>query len=808
MEKRIYGKMPDPLASNAEKISPEYGLATAIAIQDEWFAGGMIDNKTFFFGRNQEIHKNRLYYRGEQDVELHKQFVERQKGDLSYMNLNWVPINIAEKFCNIVINGLSDENYRFEVKSVDRFAALERKNKIYDIKNQMALKPVMEKVKQYFNVDLTPSSPLPEDEEEINFWVEVKDRPKVEIAEEILVNYVKKTNEWDFIKQQIDKDLVINGIAVARVYTDNMNGVQLQYVDPEAYGHSYVEKNNFSDAYYHFFVDTITLSDLRRENPDLSDDECRKIAKLYSAQNKKTEWNYDTQPIHTFLDFRIHIMRYCYKTIKEIVYKKYHDKKNRVKKVAKRDSDYSVPEGAENSKISKRIDTWYEGNYVVGSNKYVWGWKECEWNAKDEMNKVMSPFVVVATNIYKNKLKSFLNNIEPFTEQMQYIHLKIQHLMAELKPDIIELDLDMLADLNTDTKGESKSKTWELALNLLNTKGVVIKKRLDMGEEGMKEGTAVKPTPTRQGTALTELLNLWAHYYNALREVTGINPAKDGTVNPNSLVGVNQMMILASNTATKHIAQAAIDFDLAVCKTISARIKDVFKFEEGKAIAKKYKSAVGKESVDLLTSLDGRHKHEFGFFAELTPSQEELTELRTDLSMALQEGTIDISDKAEILRIAKTSFKQAEEYMRFIRKRRIKERQKEQEMMQQLQTESNIAAAEQAAQSKVEAYGLQKQIDLDYEAKLSEVRLMERQAQHQIDAPKDDVEFQRDVYKEQVKAATTMNLARYKEDAKDLRLKDQSTHQSKLINQRQNQTPPVDFKEMEQPTFLDEMQIQ
>lgn len=788
---------PDPLASNAEKATDEYGLKVAASISGEWFNGGMAEgNDNNFMGRNSFVNEMRLYFRGEQDTAQTKKFISRQKFDLKYLNQDFRTINIAEKFCNIVIAGISDDHYHLDIYSIDRFAALEKKGKRLDLKNKMVGKPMLENFKELFGIDITPKGYLPEDDEELDMYMEMKERPKVEIGEEITVNFVKETNDWKNIKEKANEDLTIAGLCGTRIYTDPDNGIMLQYVDPETYVHSYVEKNDFSDAYYHGFVDTITLSEFRREVPDISDMDLRQIAKLYGASNGSQVTDYSSEAINTLLDYRIHVLRYCYKTTKEIVYKRYLDKKNNLKKVAKRDSDFEVPDGSEKSRLSKSFETWYEGNYIIGSNRYIWGWKESENISRDEMNKPVSPFQMRATSIYKNRIKSFLKNIVPLCDQMQYIHLKIQHLMAELKPDIVELDLDMLADLSTDTKGESKSQTWELALSLLQVKGAVIKKRLDMGEEGMKDARAVTLSTQQQGSGITVLLNGWAHYYNILREVTGINPAKDGTSGQNSLVGVNQMMILASNSATKYIVDSALDFDKRVCECISSRVKGIYSFKEKSTkIQRLYEQAIGKQSIDALEPFKHRHKHEFGFLARLMPSRDEIEDLRTDLSVAIQEGTIDISQKAEIIRIAKTNLKQAEEYMAFLRKRTIKERQKEQEQMQQLQTQSNIQAAEAAAQSKTQSYAMQREIDLKYQAQLSEIELRKRQAEHQIDAPKDEKEFQWDVYKEQVKAATVMNIQGFKEQAKDMRLKDQSTHQSKMIDQRKKESPPIDFKQ-------------
>ena len=576
LKPRDLTSIPDPLASSEEKLTTEYGLKYCAAIQSEWFNGGMIDKTSLFMGRHQFVRDMRLYNRGEQDALPYKEHVARQKEDLAYLNLDWTPINICEKFTNIVRNGISDDFYRVELRSVDKFSMLQKKEAYQKHRINMASKKMLERANEIFGIDLKTKGFIPEDEEELELYTDIKERPKQEIAEEIMIDFVKKTNKWDYLKKETVKDLVLVDLQVARVYTDMNDGVKLEYVDPESYGHSYVERNDFSDAFYHFYVDTITINDIRRES-GYDETTCREIAELYGSQNNSNTIDYRSCPFQTILDYGIHVMRFCFKSDKEIVKKAYYDKDGNLKKTATRDKDYQVPEGSEKSRLSKRLDTWYEGSYVVGSNKYLYNYKESEILAKDEMNKVLPPFIAQSTNIYKNTLKSFLSNIIPICNQLQYTHLKIQHLQAELKPDLIVLDLDQLAELGTDTKGDDKGQTWKTALSLLNVKGTVITKRINMGEDGIKDGPAARPMANQQGSALTALLNIWAHYYNLIRETTGVNPARDGTANANTLVGVNQMLQLASNTATKHLVDASVLFDRRICETISSRIKGIFK---------------------------------------------------------------------------------------------------------------------------------------------------------------------------------------------------------------------------------------
>ncbi len=786
--------LPDPLASNEEKLSLEYALKVAKSIGHEWFGGGIIGDTCLFGERHLWIKKMRRYNRGEQDVEQYKKILARQAEDKDLLNMDWHITNYAEKFTNVVRNGITEDFYRIDIRSADKLSLLKKQQRVLEHKKNMHSKEMLEKAKELHGIDLVPKGFVPEDEEELNLYTHIKERDSHEIVEEILINHVKEVSDWGYIFKENVKDLVESDLMVTRIYTDPNNGVTCEYVDPECYGHSYVERKDFKDAFYHFVVETISINDIRRESR-YDETTLRKIAALYAQRNGKNLNDSKTATLNQILDYQVDVMRYCLKSDKEIVYKAYQDKKNKTKKVAKRDSSYKVPVGAEKSRLSKRLDTWYEGSYIVGSDNLVFGWKESENLAKDSMNRVLPPFTAYSTNIYKNDLRSFLSNIIPSINKLIIADYKIQQLMLELKPDLIVMNLDQLAELSTDTKGAKKEDVWKTALSILNVKGVIFEKTIDMGDEGgVQQGQSARPAPNQQGSALGPLLNIWAHYYNIIRETTGINPAADGSLSEDALVGVNQLMRLAANTTTKHIADTALMFDKKVCETISTRVKGIFSLKEAKKIQKMYEEAVGKQNIEIIEGLKDRHLHEFGFSVEMVPAKQDLDELRQDLQIALQEGSIDVSEKSDIYRVARTNVKQAYEYMRYLRRRRMKEEMRKVEHNQKLQSQSNAQAAQMKAQSDLQLKQAQGQIDIAKEKELSKLRIEEALAMQQITSPEKEVDFQREVYLEKIKAVGGFNLTKFKEDEKTKREVANSTRQSKMIEQRDKKLGSFDFE--------------
>jgi hypothetical protein len=782
-------KIPDPLAPDAEKKQNTYGLQMAHFIENEWFNGGIESKNCNFMTRRNWIREKRLFVRAESDTNEDKNLFARNDGDLDYINLDWEQLNLAQKFCRIVSNGIQDSNYNLDIRAADAVSLKLKQNRIDLLKSKMYARPMLEKAKQLGLPDLTPKGFVPEDEEELNLYMEIKDKPMVEIAEEVMINYVKNTHDWRTIERTKNKDLVEIGIAVGRCYIDKNDGVIIKEEDPETYVHSFVKTNNFKDAFYHGIVDTISINDIKRES-NFDDSTLRKIAKKQSVSSTLFETDYDQCSMEKLLDMRIHVLRFAYKSAKTIIHKKIVNRKGQVVKVAKKDENFNPPENMADLKMSKTLDTWYEGNYIIGADE-IYGYQECENLERDDLNRAKSPFVVIATDIYENKLRSFLSDIQPLCKQLQRQYLKIQHLISELKPDLTNIDLDSLADLGGDEEeeGGDKEEKWKMALNLLNVKGVVFTQRTDMGELGIKEGSAARPMGNSQGSAIVPLLNTWAHFYNLIDNITGgVNITAD------SLVGVSEMQKMMSNTATQHIVEAATDFNKKMAELISSRLHSIFKHDKAGYLKRIYENAVGKHNVEALEALADRSLHEFGFTVEMVPSQKQLEELATDLGIAMQEGTIDVEDKIEIQRIARTNIKLAIEYMKYRRRKRIKQRMEEQSIMAKEKSQNDMASAQAAVQAKTESYAQQKQMDVQAEVNLSSIRLMELQKKKEIEAPGEQVKFEQQVYLEQVKANVRMSENQFKEDAKDKRLDRQSSQNSEMIEQRKKETGPIDFE--------------
>ncbi|WP_430611488.1 hypothetical protein [Flavobacterium sp. JP2137] len=785
---KIY-KEANPLAPFEVKLTDEYGLNVAKLISTEWFGGARIAQGCQFMTRREYVKSKRKFVRGEIDLTKFKSQIAKSDNDLSYLNLDFRYINLGEKFCLIVANGISDENYILDIRAMDKISINMKESKQNEYRKYMASRKLLESVQKDLGIDLMPKSFVPDNEEEMEMLMDIKDRPKIEIAEEILINWIKHTNNWSYIEDQKNKDSVAVGLIVARVWTDKNDGVKVDYVDPENYIHSEVKRNDFDDKFYEGVVDSITISDLKRES-GFDDLTLSKIAGLYNQAYK--DGNDNISLTDQALGSKVDVLRFAYKTVKTIKYKKKLRNGEPIK-LSRRPDTFIAPEQDDVSELSNTFDTWLEGNYVIGS-EYIYGWKECENLYDDVMNKAMSPFVTYAYDIYENKLRSFTDNIEVIADRMQLTALKIQHLISELTPDLKEIDLDMLAELD-DGKGGTKRAIWQTALDIMGAKGVVFKKRIDMGEDGLKDSHAIRPMAAQQGSAISILLNSWAHDYNLIRENTGINPARDGSMPSDALVGVNQLAQMASNTVTKNIVRMNVLFNLKVCEVISTRIQAIYNYSEASKIREIYNNVIGKHMMDHLSILKNRHLHEFGFTFNMMPTSLEIQEFKEDLGIALQEGFVSPEIKSEATNIFKTNPKLARKYLYYHRRKERTQRMEEQMAAARDKSKNDALSAQAAEEAKTNAYQFKKQIDLQYASGLSKIKLTEQKGLQEIMAPTKDKEFQQEVYLAQLTKLGKENLEGFKEDRKDDRTKLQASQQSEMIDQRNNKKPAIDFED-------------
>jgi len=772
----------DLLASDKDKSSTEFGLKVANAISSEWFNGGMINPSCQYGQRRDWIKARRMYALGRQPLGQYKDVIAREKNDLSYLNLDWRPMNILGKFNKIVSDGINEEAYDVTVKAIDNGSIKSRKEYEESLRKNMYTKKYYQQVLQHNNIDLRPQGFVPEDNEELEIHLQLKPKEKIEIAEEVLIDQILKSNDFEIIKPYINADLVNIGIGGAKIYTDKVEGIKVRWVDPEYLVHSNVNTPYFKEAYYFGELRKKTLAELKREG-QLSNKELNKIASQYADVNNGFMQDYSGDFISdSVLDYQVDVLEFTFKTTKDIVYKK--SVKNKGTKYSKKNNKYNPPKRNDYGRVDKTVNIWYEGCYVVGTD-FLYNYQESENVAVDNLNKVLPNYIMYAPEMYKGVLTSFSSTIEPIADKMLYTDLKLQHLIAEIKPNGAEINMDKLYELAADTKANQSE-----ILSLFAVKGVVLSKTIT--DEGGQEYSqkAVQPIVNGVPNNIMDLVRIWEHYYNVIREITGVNPFRDGTQKGDTLVGVQKLGLLQSNIATKFIVRGSVFITKKSAECITSRVGTIFKYSP--EIKKIYEDAIGQQNVNVLESLKDRHIHSFGIIIEMRPTDEEIIDLNNNISLAIQQGNINVEDKIQILNYG--NIKKANNYLRYRSKKRREQLQEDAKLQAEQTAQSNAQATQVAAEEARKTKVFEMELEIQKEAQLSQIRIQEKMATSEIEAYKDTQKYNHEQSIAQIKNIGDEGLTRYKEDEKTKRQDRNNSQHSKMISQRKEDGAPIDFE--------------
>ncbi len=787
-EAKLYKGFPDPLATNKDKEDKAYGLAYGKYIADHWFGGGMTHtNGCSYLERRNWIREKRLYARGKQDPKRYKDHVADELG-LPYLNLDFRPTNWMGKFVRVITGGIGEENYTINVSALDRLAGTEREELKNRMNENMRSMPVLREAQELLGIDVTPKGYVPENEDDLKMAMNIKHRPKCEISEELLINYVLKTNNWHNTKEDVDRDLTECGLGIVKVKTDKRNGIIPEYIDPEYFVHSYVRKKDFSDAVYMGHIEKMTLGDLWR-NSGLKPFEIREIASSYNGATFGNSFidNIEECDFNSLLEMKCNVLHFTFETAKTIVYKK--KKTPYGEDYIRKDEDYNPPKRNDYGRVDDVYNTWMEGSFIIGTN-HIFDYKEVENMITDENDRALPDYVVRASEIYENKLGSFVEDVEATMDEMQYTSLKLQQVISEIRPNGANIDIDLLAELETSQKG--KKLSWQHALAIFQAKGIIFSKRVDMGEDGgVKEGAAVTPITNGIPDNLPYLLNVLQNQYDKIRDITGINPFMDGTQNERALVGVQQFAFLQGNLSTKHIVNASLDITKCTAERISARFGEIYSSSQ---LSEMYTRAVGKENMDVVEALKDRALHEFAFHIQLKPTKEQVDRLREDLKINLEQGLITSSDKMECENLAEINIKTANEFLKYIIEKRTKEQQERDMVMAQNKAQNDAASARAAQEAKVWAKQQESQINVWEYREKKKIDIMNKQQENNVDAPLREENHRYDMEKEYARGNVAMGKTKFIEDEKLRRQNKNNTDHSKMTYQRATDSKPIDFE--------------
>ena len=774
---------PDQVVPDAEKQTWEYGLKVAKAIEGEWFSNEM-NNGYRFDSTYTNFHNLRLYARGEQSVQKYKDELSID-GDLSYLNLDWKPVPVLAKFVDIVVNGMSQRSYEVKTMAQDPESVKKRTEYAQRIIEDIQLKQFDDQVKEQFGIDLSQGKKdenTPQSIDELPAHMQLNYKQSIEIAEEELINQVLDKNKYHLIRKRLNYDLAVLGIAATKTTFNRSNGIVTEYVDPARIVYSYTEDPNFEDIYYVGEIRNLSLVEIKKQFPYLTADELKKMQQYQGNKNFARNWNGRTN------DQSIQVLFFEWKTYANQVWK-IKETPNGLEKALEKGDTFNPPETENFKKAFRAIEVLYSGAKILGyENMLEWKLAENMTKPFGDTVKVNMSYNICAPRMYRGRIESIVSRTTGFADMINITSLKLQQVISRMVPDGVYLDVDGLAEVDL---GNGTNYNPREALNMYFQTGSVVGRSLTQDGEMNRGKVPIQELQSSSGGAkIQALISTYQYYLQMIRDVTGLNEARDAsTPDKNALVGLQKLAAANSNTATRHILQASLYLTLKTCENIALRATDALMFPLTRMALQ---NSVSTFNVATLDEIKDANLHDFGIFIELEPDDEEKAQLEQNIQIALQTQSIDLEDAIDIRNI--NNLKLANELLKKRRKQKqIKEEQLKQ-MNIQAQAQANQETAEKAAMYEVQKQQAMADTELQIEQGKSQMRIQQMQVDGQI---KKELMAQQFGYDQQLKTMDLKQMSQKEkdiEDRKDERTRIQATQQSKLIDQRKNDLLPTDFE--------------
>ena len=772
---------PSQVVSDAEKSSFEYGVQVGRAIESEWFRQGGLGNR---FSQNyNHFHTLRLYARGEQPVQKYKDELAIN-GDLSYLNLDWGIVPVISKFVDIVVNGITEKEFQIKAYAQDPESVKKRTDYAEAIMQDMVAKQEIMAIDaaigiNSFNTD-SPEN-LPQTKEELSLHMQLDYKQSIEVAEEEVINQVLAKNKFDQIQKRFNHDLVVLGIGATKTTWNKAEGVVLEYCDPARMVYSYTDDPNFEDIYYVGEVRALTIPELKKQFPNIPNEELERIEKMPGNREYVTGWNaYDQNTVQ--------VLFFEYKTYNNQVFK-IKQGANGLEKAIQKTDEFNPPENDTFKKVSRSIEVLYSGAKVLGTNTMLkWELAENMTRPFADTTKVEMNYVICAPRMYQGRIESIVSKTTSFADMIQLTHLKLQQVLSRMVPDGVFLDVDGLAEVDL---GNGTSYNPAEALNMYFQTGSVLGRSLTQDGDMNRAKVPIQELQTSSGSAkIQSLTQTYQYYLQMIRDVTGLNEARDGSAPAkDALVGLQKMAANQSNVATRHILQASCYLSLRICENISKRVADSLEFA---LTANSLQNSITNFNAATLSEISQLSLHDFGIFLELEPDDEIKAQLEQNIQVALKSGGIDLEDAIDIRQVKNLQL--ANEMLKDRRKKKQAAAQQAQQANIQAQAQANSESAEKAGMFEVQKQQALTAEKVSIEQAKSQFEIERLQVEAQIKRELMATEFEFNMQLAQLRVEAETSKETQKEDRKDKRTKIQATQQSELISQRQNDSLPKNFE--------------
>jgi hypothetical protein len=695
------GGYPDIHAPRKVKQTNEFGVKFFEAMYDEWMG-----NKNARFDQwTRRVAENRKYSMGAQSVNKYKQQFSNENGDLSYMTLDWSIVPIIPKFVDILVNSAMNKDHEIKVRGIDSTSNEERQREKYRKMAGIYLRDFTKDMEALTGVSMDAyMKDVPETEDEVNLWLDLTYKQATEIAMELGIEFTFTLNDFREIFKRVCRDLVDLSKGVVRT-TITSEGIKINYVDPAYFIYSYSNDPTCQNITHAGEIKYLTISELRSRVQDvLTEEDWLEMAKTHVGKYdnptsiQRVEYFPDSGT-YNYDHFKLQVIEGEFMAYENDIYERKFTRFGTCT-FTNKEEGYKPPKSPKFARevVNDTYDVWYEGIYVVGSRRVLdYRPKPNLMRKSGSITKAKCSYSIYQIAPVDGQVKSMVERMIPFADQIQLAHLKLAQHIAKARPKGAVYMVDYMENI---PKGDGGDFTILEVQDIHNQTGNLYARVLD--DEGNPIPFNFQELEGGVGRSLQEFIAVYNFNLERIRDVTGLNEMRDGSKpDKEALVGVQRIALEASNNATRHIDDGLRWVIKDCADSTTLMIQHVVKYRQYyKDVYDDYLSALGDVTMDIVKAMDNVPMRTFGLFVEVAPDAIEQEYLEQNIQMALAQQTIELEDASEIRRIK--NVKKAEQKLRVLREKRRRDKmveaQQNSEMNAQIQERSAVAKAQAEAQ--------------------------------------------------------------------------------------------------------------
>ena len=651
-------------------------------------------NQSYFWIRNNRFRKNRQIANGKMDMSV---FLDRleMNGKANYVNINWKSIIIGNTIVSRLVGSWMKRKEKIVVTAVDSFSVKKKKEAADEAEFVYQNKEILAQLQQESGIPIIPQDQfVAEDKDDLDLWVSEFNRLPEEIKYSMGVNNIFDANGWnDVLKERILHDSAEVGLVCTYTWMDDNGEVHVDWIRPENAVYSYSDFPDMRDTTYRGHVSSMKISELRARfgkefGGTLTEEQIFQIAqfsKEYQLTDKikwMQDWN--VAYLRPYDEWNIDVLNFEVKTLDSEGYTITKTKKNGSTIIRK-----GKPERLDENQEYVEEKKWniYEGVYCPVTKTML------KWNIKKNMIRPQDPknigdaefsysFYIYQT--YDMRNVSVPEKIEEPIEQMILARLKIQQLVAKMKPAGASINVDALQELDLGlgdaTKPIEVQKIWEQTGNLYYR---------GRDAEGNPIPIPINELPnTGFAPQLQALIQLYEFHYKVLRDELGEDPSLASQAATPRVTSENVAAAqVLQNNATDYMYEAYINVMEETARKVACLLNKSVSYG-----AKRYRELLKEEEVK---------DRDFSTQIKMMPSELDLVKLDAMMNNAIASNPdlVLYLDPFKVMKMARENIELGELYFRQAQKRYIKAKQEQAAQNSQMNNEGQLQSIQMKART-------------------------------------------------------------------------------------------------------------